>query len=106
MSAELLAGLAGIVLSLAFSYIPKLNEGYAGLDATKKRLIMLGLMVLVALGAFGLSCAKLVEIGITCDQAGAWALAKIFIAAVVANQGAYLISPEAKRVSVAKAARG
>jgi len=106
MTSELLAGISGILLSLAFTYIPGLNEKYAGLSRQQKSLIMLGLLVLAALGVFGLSCAKWVEVGITCDEAGALALAKILIAAVIANQAAYQISPEPGRVQAAKVARG
>lgn len=105
MSPELLASLFGIVLSLSFTYIPGWNTIYSGMVAEKKGLIMLGGLVLVSLVAFGLSCAKLVDIGVTCDQVGAWALFKIFIAALVANQGTYLIMPQPNKVRVAKAAR-
>lgn len=96
MSAELLASTAAIVLSLLFSYVPGFKTWYEPLDADTKRLIMLGFLVLVAGGAFGLACAGLgAEIGIavTCDQAGAWGLVRALIAAIVANQAAYALSP-------------
>jgi hypothetical protein len=104
MSAELLASLAGILLSLLFSYIPKLSEWFAVLDGVYKRLIMAGLLVVVAGGAFGLSCAGVIS-AVTCDQPGAIGLIKAFLAALIANQSIFLISPETKRVAQAKLAK-
>ena len=38
----------------------------------------------------------------TCDQAGAWGLVQLFIFAAIANQSAYMLSPETERVFEAK----
>lgn len=92
MTAELLTAIAGILLSLAFSYLPGLSDGFAKLDPTRKRLIMAGLLVLVSVGTFGLSCAGVIN-DAACTQAGAWALVSTFITALVANQATYSISP-------------
>ena len=100
MDATLLASIAGIVLSLAFSYIPKLDTWYVVQDGKLKRLIMLGVLLIVALAAFGLSCADLWAT-VTCDKAGAMGLVEAFIMAALANQGAYLFSPRTKRVEKA-----
>jgi hypothetical protein len=101
MNATLLASIAGIVLSLLFSYVPKLSESFAVLDGVYKRLIMAGLLVVVAGFTFGLSCANVVS-SVTCDQAGAIGLLEALIAALVANQSVYAISPETKSVKEAK----
>lgn len=101
MTPELLVSIAGIILSLAFSYVPGLDVKFAALEGVYKRLVMLGLMVLAAAGAFGLSCAGLVDAA-TCDQAGAWGLVQLFIFAAIANQSAYMLSPETERVFRAK----
>jgi hypothetical protein len=93
MKPELLASIAGLILSLLFSYAPKFATWYNPLDGTKKRLIMLGLLVVVALGTFGLSCANIVK-GVTCDQPGVLQLVSAFIFAVMANQGTNALSPE------------
>ena len=109
MSAELLAGLAGGLLSLLMSYIPGLNSWYAALDSVKKSLIMLGALVVVAAAVYGLSCAGWAAgwgFEQTCDQAGLQKLIAAFVAALVMNQATYKISPETNRVQVAKAARG
>ena len=92
MSAEQLAAIAGVILSLLFSYVPGLSDWYGALDPTKKRLVMAVLLLAVAAGVFGASCGKLVA-GVTCDKAGALALISAFITALVANQAAYQISP-------------
>lgn len=94
MTPEQLATVAGIVLSLAFSYIPGLADKYAALDGTTKRLVMLVIVIGVAAGAFGLTCANvLTNTSITCDQPGAVALTQNVIAALVANQATFLLSP-------------
>lgn len=101
MSSELLAAIAGVVLSLAFSYIPGLSTKFAKLQSSTKRLIMAGLLLLVGGAAFGLSCAD-VFATVTCDQAGGLGLVSHFIMALIANQGAYTLSPETAAVREAK----
>lgn len=101
MSAELLASLAGVLLSLLFSYIPKLSEWFAVLDGVYKRLIMAGLLLIVASATFGLSCAGVIS-AVTCDQPGAIGLVTAFLAALIANQSIYTISPATNAVKRAK----
>ncbi len=48
VSSEMIVAIAGVVLSLLFSYIPGLRVWFAGLVAEKKQLIMLGLLVVVS----------------------------------------------------------
>lgn len=98
MTPEQLASVAGIVLSLAFSYIPGLSDWYAALNGVNKRLVMLVIVVVIAAAAFGLTCAgvALDNVTVTCDQAGAVALVQNVIAALVANQAAFLLSPKRK----------
>lgn len=96
MTAEQLSAIAGVILSLAFSYLPGLAPWFDKLDPTVKRLVMALLLLAVSVGAFGLSCAGVVNAA-TCTQAGAWSLLNVFIAALVANQATYLISPQPAR---------
>jgi hypothetical protein len=104
MSSELLASIAGITLSLLFSYIPGLSTWYATLTGQYKSLLMAGLLLVTAAAIFGLSCAN-VAAYVTCDQAGAISLVKIFIAALIANQATYAISPQTEGVKAIKADR-
>ncbi len=92
MTVEQLGALSGVVLSLAFSYVPGLREKFAALETTTKRLIMAALLLVVAAGALGLSCANIVA-AVECTQAGLMSLINVYIAALVANQAAFLISP-------------
>jgi len=104
MSAEMLAGIAGAILSLLFSYVPNLQEAYGTLDGKWKRFWMLVALLVVTVGVFLLSCTRVAgDLGLdgTCDQAGAVALVKIFVAALIANQSAFLISPQVKPVKAA-----
>jgi hypothetical protein len=102
MDGETLAMAAGALLSLAFSYLPGVQSWYQALTDTNKRLVMLALLVVVAAGAFGLSCLGWGEIfglggenlPLTCDAPGAAGLFRALILAVLANQGTYLISPK------------
>ena len=99
MSADLLAGIASTIISLAFSYIPKADGWWETLDETYRRLIMLGVLVLVALGAVGLACTGLAAdfgLTVTCDKPGIIALVRVFGVAVIVNQSAFKITPRTK----------
>ena len=101
MSVESLALIAGAVLSLLFSYIPGLNASFAGLGSEVKRLIMAGLLLAVAASVYGLSCAGVgasFGIEVPCTQEGLLGLVNVFVLAVIANQGAYSITPKVKAV--------
>lgn len=106
MDAELIALIAGVILSLAFSYIPGLNTKYAALSEELKKLIMIGLLAAVAFGAYGLSCAgwfeDLTGIVITCDKSGFVAVLKAFVAAAIGNQTTHRLTPATNAVKVAK----
>lgn len=95
MTPESLSAIAGMILSLIFSYVPKVNEWFAAKDPTIKRLLMAGLLLLVAAGALGLSCAQVIT-SVECSQNGLLNLITAFIAALVANQATYQISPQKK----------
>lgn len=92
MTAELIAMIAGALLSLGFSYIPGLAPWFDGLAKEYKQLIMLGLLVLVAAVSYGLSClgwGAAWGVNIPCDQAGLQALISQLIIAVIANASVY-----------------
>lgn len=101
MTASQLAAVVGILISLAANYIPGFADWYAAKDSTTKRLIMLGLMLVIVIVIFVFACAKIfsdITQGVTCDQQGAVQLIEVFIAAVIANQAAYLITPTPRRI--------
>lgn len=90
---QTLAAVAGIVLSLLFSYVPGMRDWFDALEGTYKRLLMLALLALVSIGIFVLGCAGVVQ-GIPCTQDGGWQLVQLFIAAAIANQTAYSFAPK------------
>ena len=94
ISAEDISMAAGVLLSLGFSYLPGLKGKFAKLSATRKRLVMLALLVLVTCGVFGLSCLDAPLPG-ACDLDSAWELLRALLLAVIANQSAYSLSPRA-----------
>lgn len=98
MSAEQLSSIAAIVISLALAYVPGLAPWFNAREGTQKAGITALLIILVAIGAFAVSCGQLVTFApqpgvgaLTCDKAGAVGLAANLIAALVANQSAYVL---------------
>jgi hypothetical protein len=100
MTPELLSSVSGIILSLLFSYLPGLSTWYETLTATYKRLVMLALLALTSLSAFGFSCLGWLpyfNLNLACDQKGGVELLTAFVLALVANQSTYLITPKPGR---------
>lgn len=83
-----LAAAAGILLSLAFSYIPGLSGWYDAQTAQTKALVMAGVLLVVAAGALGLSCANWGTY-FECNKVGLQSAIEVFIAALIANQAVY-----------------
>ena len=94
--------LAGAVLALLFGYVPGLRQWFEALDGVRKAQVMVGLLLLAAAGAFGASCYT-PWVVVECTEAGFWQLAQLFIAALVANQAAYLIGVKPTRTAVEQA---
>jgi hypothetical protein len=106
MTADELAAAAGVVLSLALTYLPGWGARFAALSPETKRLVLLGLLFLVALGAFGLACGGLAgdfDLPVACDRAGATGLLRAFVLAAIANQGTFSITPKPRAVRRAAA---
>jgi hypothetical protein len=92
-----LAVASGILLSLAASYIPGFSDWFGKLGSQYKRLFMLAALAVVALAVVGLSCANLGSLAgqsVTCDQPGFMGALQAFVAAAIANQTAFLLSPQ------------
>jgi hypothetical protein len=103
LTSDSLSIIAGAVISLFFSYFPKLNSAYAGLDESYKKLIMLGALLLTVVGLYALGCVGFASIdGFLCDKTTAFQFLKMFLLAVIANQGVFKISPTTQAVLQAK----
>jgi hypothetical protein len=85
--------LAAAILSVIFEYAPILHDKYNQLSDTAQRLIMLGVLVLVVGGAFGLGCAKWVTTW-PCSESGLKDALYALVLAIAANQGTYSILPK------------
>jgi hypothetical protein len=104
LSVDVLAGLAGTLLSLAFNYIPGLREKYAGLPEVKKSWIM-ALALLAAVGlVIGTSCLNLWVLT-PCTKIGILDVLKLLGIALVTNQSTYKLSPQVASVKAVKAVR-
>lgn len=96
MTSEMLAMVAGAILSLACSYVPGLSNWYGSLDGTGKRLVMLAALAAGGAGVFAVGCAGLLPAQVQCSQAGAFEMLRVFILALMANQATFSISPRTK----------
>ncbi len=92
---QLLSALAGVTLSLAFSYVPGLAPRFQALTGEYKRVVLLGTLALVSGAIYGLSCGAIL-VAVSCDQAGAIGLVEAFLLALIANQAAYQMVPPAR----------
>lgn len=91
MSVETLGSYAGIVLSLFMAYVPGVREWYDRQSAQMKATIMGGLLIVVALAVFGVSCGNLWPL-VECSVNGAKGLFLIAVNTLIANQATYLLA--------------
>ena len=97
-----LASLAGILLSLSFTYIPGWRVTYGKMSEETKSLITLGVLllstviiyVLVMLGAL-----------LPNEEVNGWSFFWMFVLSVTSNQSIYKLSPQPTDVKTAKAQR-
>jgi len=105
LSPELIVSITGVIISLVFSYFPRLRTSFGALTQEVKSGIMLALMAAVVAAVAGLNCAGWVDAGISCDQVGLQQLIWWYLLAVTGNQVAYSISPQRGDVEQVKLVR-
>lgn len=94
-SSDLLIMIAGVVLSAAFTYIPKFNTWFAVKSNEVKQLTMLGLLFVITAAIFTLGCFELIPIeNFACDKNTTVYFIYTFILAVISNQSADRILPK------------
>ena len=81
----LLIFLLGVVQSLFFEYVPKVEGWYGKLDDKVKRLVQAGVLLVVTLAIFGLACADILG-GIECSANSLYELVFVYFLALTANQ--------------------
>lgn len=102
-TAQAISAIVGFVISLLFSYFPRLNTAYAALSTEVKSLIMIGMMVLATGAIVLLDYFDVINAGLTFDKGGIIQIVMTFLAALMANQAAYVASPQTRAVREAKA---
>lgn len=103
LTPEIMLGLAAIVLSLTFTYLPGLRTKFAILTPANKALVNLISVTVLAVVMFLGVCTNLFAIpGITCTNEGIRTLAIYLIIAVGGNQLAYVPSVKPSDVIEAK----
>lgn len=102
VTTDWLVYIASALLSLAFSFIPKLNTWYAAHTDAFKKWVMLGLIFLVLAVVFALSCANVLQSNLTCTVQGALDALVTYIFAIAINQGIFKITPQLAVVKAAK----
>ena len=101
MMAGELAGLAGALISIAFSFVPKLKDWYDPLDDSEKRLVMLGALVAGALGLYALGCIGLIAPLVVCGVPGLVELGKLVVIAGIVNQTVWKFTPVVRERRIA-----
>ena len=106
MTAEQLASAAGLVLSLVLGYVPGLKARYDALDNQYKVALTGGLLIVVAAGALAWGCRADANGVMACVSSGWEPAINTLIAALVANQAAYvfLVKPFKSEVPATPAA--
>lgn len=99
MTADLLSSVSGVILSLLFSYLPGLSAWYGEQSGDKKRIIMLGMLALVAAGMYALDCGGIMvkfapDLAGMCGEDGRVQVVRAFVTAAIANQTAFALSPQ------------
>ena len=88
---NLIAGSAGILLSLIFQYVPGLAPWYEAKGSQAKALIMLACLVAVTALAYVSSCYDLFQV-VACTEAGFRTLIMAFVVALASNQSTHQLA--------------
>lgn len=99
LTPELIVAVAGAIISLLASYVPKFNVWFAALETEVKQLVMLGLMVIVTAVVFAGGCLDFLPVeNFSCDKNTAVQFIYLLIIAIVSNQSVHRISPKTESV--------
>lgn len=103
LTPELLAIVLAGLISLLTTYIPGFNSWFAGLEKGVKQAIMGLATILIAVAVYVLACTPSLGFPyVTCPAGGVWELVSVIFLALAANQGVFMVSPQPKRVRLAK----
>lgn len=103
LDATILVFLAGAILSLVWTFWPKMREQFAALSTGLKVLINLILMLVLCGLIILFSCIDWFPVsGVTCSLTSAKDLIAMVIWAIIGNQITYVASPQPEDVKDAK----
>ncbi|HCS40383.1 MAG TPA: hypothetical protein DIW44_12470 [Anaerolineaceae bacterium] len=106
LDAQIFVVLVSIVLSVAWSFLPKLRVKFAELAANIKAIVNVILMFILAVLMFLFTCTNWNPIpGVVCSIEGAKALATLIFLAVISNYTTYGLTDPPADVKEAKASR-
>jgi hypothetical protein len=95
---DTLAVIAGLLISSALSFFPKLRPWYATLDGPQKLVAALASYVLASVAIFGAGCLGLWQgSAVECTQGGLLDLLKLAALAFASGQLAYSATPTAAK---------
>lgn len=92
MTAEIVAMIVGAIVSILLEVVPKLKDAWSGWEW--RRMTLLGLSLVVPLGAWGLVCYAGVALPfeVACGGQGAFDAALLGIISFLSSQTTYLMS--------------
>lgn len=102
LTLSMISAAAGIIVSLVFTYFPKLNTWFGAKSELYKQGFMALAGLLFSFAVFGLSCGKIISLNLPCTTIGATNVLWMWGAWVVGNQGADRGSPEPSALKAAK----
>lgn len=106
LDAQIFVVLASVVLSVTWTFLPKLRVAFAALEDSIKAIVNLILMIMFAGLMFLFTCTNWSPIpGVECTVQGAKALAVLVFLAIAGNQITYVVSVPPDDVKAAKASR-
>ena len=91
MTPEVIAAIAGVLVSLGLQYIPIFKDWYNQLQDGQQKLVAMGFGFVVVAGAFGLGCIAFIAPVFACTGLGAKDAVLAFVAYVLFNQGFFAL---------------
>ena len=95
---DMIAGAAGALISLIFSFFPKVSEWFNPLQPNQKRGVMALALLLGVLVTFGLGCVgwldDLFGVALQCTTVALVPLMRAWFIALIANQATFQITPK------------
>ena len=89
---EIIMAIAGGILAIGMEYLPWIAKWFNAQEDDYQRLVMLGLIALTVFGAYGLSCAGIIQVFL-CTLPGFWEAVTLFVVTLIGNQSVSRLLP-------------